>query len=120
MQIASLFEHLREVRDACGPRRDDRGQPLFPQLEAMAFLVLVGVLVINTMQAWLGVRNDEFTNKILRRQRRQMSAHRPPKVMNYPTGDTAELVYTCLRLAEAIDRLLASGGGEQIAPTAPP
>jgi hypothetical protein len=49
MQIASLFEHLCEVRDACGPRRDDRGQPLFPQL---------GVLVINTMQARLGVRKE--------------------------------------------------------------
>ena len=40
--------------------------------------------------------------------------------MNYPIGDTAELVYTYLRLAEAIDRLLASGGGEQVVPTAPP
>jgi len=66
------------IGDAAGKSRlNDRKQPFFPQIKAMALFVLIGVQIIDLMKAWLGVRDDEFADEILDGKRRKMCPHRP-------------------------------------------
>jgi hypothetical protein len=70
--------HARNIGDAAGESRlNDRKQPFFPQIKAMALFVLIGVQIIDLMKAWLGVRDDEFADEILDGKRRKMRPHRP-------------------------------------------
>src|SRR5215469_997740 len=59
-----------KLSNAAGKARlNDREQPSLPQAKAMALLVLIGVQIIDLMQARFRVCDEKLPDKILYRQR---------------------------------------------------
>ena len=59
------------------------------------------------------MRDDEFANQVLHRQRREMRAHGPAQIVDLPILDTAQPIDPRLRFREAVDGLFAGRGREQ-------
>src|SRR6266851_1774957 len=72
-----------ERNDVAGRRIDNEFEAGGPQLQRFALLIEVRILIINLVQALLGVGEDEFAHQLRDGQGGQMRADRSPYVVDY-------------------------------------
>src|SRR5262245_53644853 len=100
-------------------RSDDVSQASGPELQRLAHLGFVSVLVIDSLKALASVSDHHFGHHVGNPQRGKARPYRSPNVVNDPRRHCPKVffhqsVQACLRFAETADRLLTEGCREQM------
>src|SRR6516165_4303024 len=111
--VKSLIGHHTELPDVGGRWRDDVAKPVSPALQRLALLGLIGVNVVDRVDALLLMAEDQLGDEGCDAERCQIGARAAAQIVKAPIGQSGGSRIDCVLVkAEAANSATAAGGRE--------